>query len=1159
MSNAGQVGSAIVGGIIGFVVSGFNPMGAIYGAQIGLLAGTALFPTQLPGVYGPRMEDLATTGAQLGGPVPIVYGTIAVPGTVIFLSCVEERSHTEEVGGKGAPEQTVTTYTYYQTIALGLCEGPISGVLRIWENGELKYDVRELQPGESAEQYADRIEMSNDYNAHFTLYLGTETQEADWTLESIMGANNVPAFRGLAYIVYHERQLRDEQARRHPQFRFEVFQGASVTEIIPPTMLSTPLDSYQIPFLVPYWYEQQYLIVDLSGAGPETEGIRIFDVMTNTETRQVTFGEIIGDYLNFQHITVNEDGWLFLWFFSDGNTIRLVRVDPFWFEERESIYLGGLSNVPQRVAVVRHFGSLETVDFAFTQSLFGHFTVRQIYPTLSLTVITEDYPDQEGMVVDGYRQGSTSYAYGLTWGAALSGTGPDCHIYELRITQEFDLFGIPYASPELTLIATLPPALFDPACTRLTGVTGLVFDEVDNTLIFGVRGNGPGAGTPVVEAFFKWDPGTGEIVWRSADLVIENYDDYSQMSRLRGGTFGVPQFFPTVALIDTRTGSHTIIDVSDGVGGFTGQAVYDSAHGTVIAFETLGGGPHVIFLDRRVPGAESIANIVSDICSRCGLAADEIDVTDLEDRNVSGYAVTRPAPGRGIIEPLRQVGFFDQVESDGKLHYPTRGAAIALTLTEEDLGAHYAEEQRPPLVTTTKTQDVELPRRVRLRYIAESRDYDPGDAPSPTRITSPAVNEVDIDAPVSITDDQAMQSAEVVWADAWGSRWAYQISLDISFLALDPADVIALPVDGRMHRARIVSIEDAAGFLRRLTLVRDDDGRYVSFAAADPPQRPRLTIIGYSATALVLLDLPPLRDVDNDAGVYAVAYPLDAHRTWSGAVIHRSADGGATFAQVGSVLSAGVVGRLRSALPPGLSTTWDHENVLEVHLLAGTLESRTEEAVMNGANAAAIGAHGRWEIVQFLNATQVADTVWQVSGLLRGRRATEHHIGSSLAEDLFVMLSVGGMVRLPLQTSEIGAARVYRAVTLGTSAAEASSVALAAQGEALRPFSPVHIHGHRSGGDLLIEWTRRGRLGQELRSGSDIPLSEETEAYEVDIIVPGSSPETAIRTLETSSTSATYTAAEQAADGFSGGDPIMVRVYQLSATVGRGTPGDAIL
>lgn len=1152
MSNAGQAILTIAGAIIGSFIPG---VGTVIGAQIGYLAGMALFPTQLPHVYGPRIEDLSTTSAQLGVPVPIIYGTIAVPGTVIFLSCVEERSETEEMGGKGGPEQEVTTYTYYQTIALGLCEGPIAGLLRIWENGELKYDMRNQFPDETNDEYSDRVEMSTEYGAGFTVYLGDESQEADPTIELTMGVNEVPAFRGLAYIVFPNRQLKDEQARRHPNFRFEIYQGESEQLILPPTEMTGPIDGYQSPFILPYWPGQIYYTIDLVG----TEGIRIFDVLTNEEFFQAPFDDIgLGGVNAFLSACIGPDGWLYMQFFVSLNTMRWFAIDPFFHEVQSSIEMGSASNVAQRSVIVRHYGSLESTDFIFSQGLFGYFTVRLANPP-ALADITVNYPEADGLVTNGYRSGTNSYAYGLTWSAALSGTGDDIAVWRLHIDEQFTPLLEPIAVPSLEQIATIPLSALDPTCTRLTGLRGLVFDQTDRCLIFGAEGAGPASGGTTFRRLYKYDPDADVIVWQSSEEVFpEIYDDMSQEGRLRGGTFAIPQGIAQVAQIDTRTGAVTMLDfLSQIPNNFTGQSVYDSAHGTIISF-IIGNGPYVIFLDRRLPGAVSIASIVADVCDRCGLDETDIDVAELEDRDVNGYAITRPAPGRGIIEPLRQCGYFDMVESDGQLKFPVRGQPISLTLTDDDLGAHNAEDERPPLVTTLKAQDVELPKRIRVQYLAESRDYDTGDAPSPSRITTSAVNEVDIQVPVSITDDHARQAAEILWADAWGSRWTHEIALDVAYLALDATDVIAIPVDGRVYRARIISIDDAAGFLRRLTLMRDDDGRYVSTAVADPPQRPPVHVIAYSTTTLLLLDLPTLRDEDNNAGIYAVAYPTDSGRTWSGAVVHRSVDG-VTYSQIGSIVSAGIVGRLVEALPAGLSTTWDFENTIEVEMLSGTLESRTESAVISGANAAAIGAHGRWEIVQFQTATQISPTRWQLSGLLRGRRATEHNIGTSLVADYFVMVSAGGVVRFPLQISEIGVARYYRPVTFGTSAAETTTISFTGNGEALRPFAPVHIHGSRVGGDLVIEWTRRGRLGQELRSGSDIPLSEESEEYEVDILVPGASPETALRTIETTTTTATYTAADQAADGFVGDDPIMVRVYQLSATVGRGTPGEAIL
>jgi hypothetical protein len=102
-----------------------------------------------------------------------------------------------------------------------------------------------------------------------------------------------------------------------------------------------------------------------------------------------------------------------------------------------------------------------------------------------------------------------------------------------------------------------------------------------------------------------------------------------------------------------------------------------------------------------------------------------------------------------------------------------------------------------------------------------------------------------------------------------------------------------------------------------------------------------------------------------------------------------------------------------------------------------------------------------------------------------------------------------------------------------------------------------------------------------------LPLSEATEAYEIDIL---DSEGTVVRTLESSTNEVVYTAADQLTDfgsseavtgsrhfgphfpdshfptghfpsgGTAGGAAAVdVRVYQLSAVVGRGTPTEATL
>jgi len=68
-----------------------------------------------------------------------------------------------------------------------------------------------------------------------------------------------------------------------------------------------------------------------------------------------------------------------------------------------------------------------------------------------------------------------------------------------------------------------------------------------------------------------------------------------------------------------------------------------------------------------------------------------------------------------------------------------------------------------------------------------------------------------------------------------------------------------------------------------------------------------------------------------------------------------------------------------------------------------------------------------------------------------------------------------------------------------------------------------------------------------------VPLAEELEAYQVEILDGA----TAKRMLSTTTTSAVYTAAQQIADWgalLGPGDTLDIRIFQLSALVGRGAP-----
>ena len=116
----------------------------------------------------------------------------------------------------------------------------------------------------------------------------------------------------------------------------------------------------------------------------------------------------------------------------------------------------------------------------------------------------------------------------------------------------------------------------------------------------------------------------------------------------------------------------------------------------------------------------------------------------------------------------------------------------------------------------------------------------------------------------------------------------------------------------------------------------------------------------------------------------------------------------------------------------------------------------------------------------------------------------------------------------------------------------------APEGVGLRPFSVAHVEQPwrrpRAPGDLTIRWTRRSRaLAADSWGGLDVPVSEELEAYEIEIL-DGAAVK---RVLSTSTTSVLYSETDQIADWgapLGPGDALTIRIFQLSALVGRGAP-----
>ncbi|EZP50106.1 phage tail protein [Sphingomonas sp. RIT328] len=180
-----------------------GPIGGAVGAILGQAIDARLF--RHAAREGPRLADLSVQTSSYGTPLPQLFGTMRVAGTVIWSTDLIETRNSQR-GGKGRP--ATNTYSYSASFAVALSARPIVAVRRIWAEGRLLRGA------------------AGDWKTQtgFRLHPGSDNQPVDPLIAAAMGAT--PAYRGIAYAVFEGLPLADF-GNRIPSLTFEVVADAA--------------------------------------------------------------------------------------------------------------------------------------------------------------------------------------------------------------------------------------------------------------------------------------------------------------------------------------------------------------------------------------------------------------------------------------------------------------------------------------------------------------------------------------------------------------------------------------------------------------------------------------------------------------------------------------------------------------------------------------------------------------------------------------------------------------------------------------------------------------------------------------------------------------------------------------------------------------------
>lgn len=324
-------------------------------------------------IRGNKIADFTVSTAEYGAPVPEILGTTRVSGNVIYYDDFTAHEHREtQRSGKGGHSKTVTiSYTYTVAVLMGLCEGPISGVKRVWVGKEI-YNYP-------------------DSNIQMTLWKGTQDQKP-WAYVAGKHPDKALPYTGLAYMA-GVIDLGDSGSM--PNYNFEVagklLNTGDGVDVNPADYIRYVLDKVGLSK------------VEIIGLDNYRRYCAAADLLISTppdETQSKSARDIINEIATLTNAYV----------FWSNDTFKIVPLDDrtydTWTPNRTILY-----NLTADDFIPQSGGALVTYQRKDSSEVYNQFPVEFINRTNGYEKETVSYAVTDDIVDYGLRQASTTQAH----------------------------------------------------------------------------------------------------------------------------------------------------------------------------------------------------------------------------------------------------------------------------------------------------------------------------------------------------------------------------------------------------------------------------------------------------------------------------------------------------------------------------------------------------------------------------------------------------------------------------------------------------------------------------------------------------------------------------------------------------------------------------
>ncbi len=454
---------------------------------------------------------------------------------------------------------------------------------------------------------------------------------------------------------------------------------------------------------------------------------------------------------------------------------------------------------------------------------------------------------------------------------------------------------------------------------------------------------------------------------------------------------------------------------------------------------------------------------------------------------LTGFAV-QGSDCRAALEPLMAaLPILVRPVADRMMVSDWNATTALNTLTDPALSDGKSSIDRP---SRSREANNRAPASLSIRHYEPQRDFQTGVQSS--RSIGSARTKVQIDLPAALDAPAARNLAELQLLQHWRGLNGFKASLPIGATSIQAGNRLSTANAG--SALRIVEVEHQRG-TTCVTAREWVEGVSIN-PVADPGRSLPSADMTIGETQLLLADLPAFGTDDPGRATVVVA-AAGTGAGWRRAAL--SIIDGARTVELGGTKGVATIGRLLEDLSPHTAMLEDLLNQPVIRLLHDNIFLPTGSGDPKSYDAPYLWLGG--EILRYGNAEQIGLRDYKLNGLLRGCFGSDSNNVHSAQADVFLIESES---LLPLGSVPTLIDAVLKLEAQGIGDAGPVERSILVTGNAIRPRKPVHgVIERFENGDISLRWHRRDRLAHVWADGADIPNSEATAEYAVELHIDG--------------------------------------------------------